>query len=263
MSGRDSQRGKLYRAENKARAALEAEGQRFTPVDTEARYTRRIAEVMGSKWMADTYPRAVGNVSLGWGAKRSGASAGLSGIDTSRSAFMLHELVLLHELAHTIQKRQRHQPRFSDPAFADPGHGPVYAKIYLSLVRRFVGQRAHDVLRDHFKAGGVRYIVRKAPERAAGESRRELPPALAAKAAERSAEAAKRFGEALRRSFMPGVEIAKRHRIIASARPWQRPDGTWVVAFTYRGERSAGPRLDAPDAELWAAWKAFRKGHGV
>jgi putative metallohydrolase (TIGR04338 family) len=264
VSGRDTQRGKLYAAENKARRMLEAEGQRFTPVRTEATYRRRIDEIMGSVWMRETYPRALGPVKLDWSLrKRGGANADPSGITTSITDFACHELVLLHELAHTIQKRMWSSPRCNDPAFRDPGHGPVYAKIYLSLVRRFVGQRAHDVLRDHFKAGGVRYIVRKAPETAAGASKRELPPALAAKAAERSAEAAKRFGEQLRRSFMPGVEILKRHRVVASAKPYQIASGEWRVAFRYRGDIVQTVLLSLPDADLWAAWKVFRKQQGV
>lgn len=244
---RDAQRRRVYDAENKARHVLTREGFEWRDVKTEASYRRRLDEIMSSKWMKDTYPQATGRaVELNWGGRRFGACAGYTGITTSLTDFALHEMVLVHELAHTIEKRLT--------GVSDPGHGRAYCQIYLRLVRRFIGKQAHDVLKKCFREGGVKYLPKR-------ESivKRELPPALAAKAEQKRNEAARKFAFRVRALIVPGVEIWKRGRLVATA----KPTGSGTVMFR---EHRWGPYqrtdeldLDMADADLYAAWKDFLK----
>lgn len=243
---RDAQRQRVYDAENKARRVLTDAGFEWRNVATEARYKRRIDEIMGSKWMKDTYPAATGReVELEWGGKRYGACAGSWGIKTSVTDFALHELVLVHELAHTIEKRLY--------GVYDPGHGRAYCAIYLKLVRRFIGKQAHDELRAQFKAYGAKYTAKRE-----STVKRELPPALAAKAEQKRDEAARRFAAQVRAQFMPGVQVFKRRQLIAEARPTN--SGTVLFhspLYGMRGRAHDEVDIDLADRDLYAAWKQF------
>lgn len=242
---RDSQRQRVYDAENKARRVLTDSGFEWRNVATEARYRRRLAEIMGSKWMADTYPEATHHpVELDWSTrKQRGACASAWGITTSITDFALHELVLVHELSHTIEKRLT--------GVYDPGHGRVYCQIYLKLVRRFIGQAAHDELKAQFKAHGVKYLPKRV-----STVRRELPPALAAFAEKKRDEAARKFAAQLRAPVLPIVYHMKGRSVVATAK--RTVDGT--VLFTNNGWRNRitdEVDIDMADRDLYAAWKAF------
>lgn len=244
---RDAQRQRVYDAENKARRLLTDAGFEWRNVATEARYRRRLDEIMASKWMADTYPEAARRpVDLIWGSKRLGACAGAGGISTSVTDFALHELVLVHELAHTIEKRLT--------GVYDPGHGRAYCQIYLKLVRRFIGQRAHDELKAQFKAHGVKYLPKRE-----STVKRELPPALAAFAEKKRDEAARKFAAQLRAPLLPIVEKLKGRCVVAKA---QRTREGTVLFDNCRfgaGRRTDELDIDMADRDLYAAWKDFLK----
>lgn len=242
---RDSQRKRVYSAENRARRVLTEAGFEWRNVATEARYNRRVVEIMGSRWMKSTYPDATHReVVVNWGGKRRGASAGYLGITTSITEFALHELVLVHELSHTIEKRLK--------GVTDPGHGRDFCQIYLKLVRRFIGKRAHDELKAQFREFGVKYLPKR--ERASG---RVLPPALAAANEQRRDEAARRFGAQIRSQFMPGVQVYKRHRLIAVARPTNNGTVIFDVPSAHSNRYWDELDISMDDRDLYTAWKAF------
>lgn len=245
---RDSQRQRVYNAENKARKLMTEAGLWFTDVATEARYRARIDAIMGSAWMQEHYPAATRRkVELTWSTRRrGGACAGIVGITTSITDFALHELVLLHELAHTIQKRTGEK---------DPGHGRIYCRIYLRLVRRFVGQLAYNILRDCFKEAGVRYIVRKAPPCTAGlKMAASLPPALAARNAERSRLAAAKF--AIKARKYAGAQVIGRGGWVKAQA--SRDHDTGVITFWARCGHVERHSDALSDAELYQRWKEFQ-----
>lgn len=72
------------------------------------------------------------------------------------SGYYRNALVLLHELAHLV---------------APPGekHGPLFTAHFLALVRAMMGVQTHDRLRDAYKAHGVRFRPKRtvSPERRA------------------------------------------------------------------------------------------------
>ena len=59
--------------------------------------------------------------------------------------------VVLHELAHHMQTERR------------PWHGKQFRRIYLDLVRRWMGHDAWELLRAEYKKRNVRYVVARRP----------------------------------------------------------------------------------------------------
>lgn len=152
MRARDSQRGKVYTTEQLAHTNMIGQGVVFTDVSTIEKYTRRVNEIMGSVFVGDHFPRSTGSVRVvGCGRRGAAAFAGIE-IRTGLNDYIMHELWLLHELAHIlVQREQRGQPK------RDAGHGRRWCAVYLQLVRRFVGTLPYTLLRNQFRAGGVKF----------------------------------------------------------------------------------------------------------
>lgn len=74
-----------------------------------------------------------------------------------------HEAIILHEVAHAIT--------WDVP----PWHGPKWARAYLELVRRQMGDEAWRLLRDGFRKKNVRYTPYRDPR--LSEHRRGAVPA--------------------------------------------------------------------------------------
>lgn len=68
------------------------------------------------------------------------------------------KLVILHELAHIAISRTMSSPTEIKTVAA---HGREFCKVYLGLVRHYMGKKAHDELRDSFKAHRVKYKDKK------------------------------------------------------------------------------------------------------
>jgi len=176
--GIDSQRSRLYKAENVAFTALQAQ---MRDVSTPELYQRRVDEIMGSRYVARLFPRAAGHrVNVEYVPQMRGANANDKRIRTGK--FGLREWYLIHELCHVIVRRQYpttvkrgddgrdYQMHQSVPTGVSynlhviVGHGPEYADVYLRMVRRFLGVAAYDALRAAFKQYRVRSGMR--PRRA-------------------------------------------------------------------------------------------------
>jgi len=174
MLGRDSQRRKLYRAENAAYAQFAAAHPKFR--DT-TEYQQFLNGIMRSEWMRTNFPEAVmaGPVKVVFSTRMGGANANANRIKTGVGAFALNPLILCHELSHTIVRREYGRSMY---ACGDSGrlvksvvglvnycthriagHGPEYADVYLRVVREFLGYEAWKILRASFDKAGIRYAA--------------------------------------------------------------------------------------------------------
>lgn len=168
MSKRDTQKGRVYAADNKAFAEF-----KFRDVSTPEKSQARVDDVWSSKWLRVNYPRAarfdqpqVTFINRMKGARANGREIDIGGNDFARS-----EWVLMHELAHSINHRT------NDNA---TGHGWQYCSIYLGLVSRFLSTAAADALKAQFKAHRVRYNAPRARAPMSDEQRAALVARLAA-----------------------------------------------------------------------------------
>lgn len=131
---RDSQRAALYAAENFIR-----EVRHFPEISNCQRY---VDEVLRSRWWKIRYPH-IEHVLVRSGRGQSAiATPGPFTIALPRA--MRTDRTMLHELCH-----------FATP-WRHASHGPEFARIYLQLVRRFIGARSARSLRGAFQIFGVR-----------------------------------------------------------------------------------------------------------
>lgn len=142
---RDSQRQKFYDAED---AAL------GTPSRTEAMSLAEcqafVNSVVRSQWVKENFTEVNPNlgafrVTDGRGARN--AKANMHRIVLPKWA--RNRYTILHEIAHGLTPRKY------------AGHGREYVVNYLKLMRHFEGVAVHDMLRDSFKARGVKYKLKR------------------------------------------------------------------------------------------------------
>lgn len=173
MLGRDSQRSKLYKAERRAQQQFPSPG---ADVSQPILYRAKVAEMMATEWMARNFPRSVRTpVTVTFNPRMGGAHAGSNGITTGTGPWTMNMLILCHELAHTITRREYGTRMFADTdrgtLHADnyglrnynthriAGHGPEYADVYLRLVREFIGYEHWKLLRAEFDISRIRYAA--------------------------------------------------------------------------------------------------------
>lgn len=165
MTGRDTQRSRLYEAEQLVRTMFDraAAGapvvqiagstltlpveRRFASLDSVRRY---LAAVLDLDWVRARWPRAAHPVTV---RERAGAArahyervGAVIALPTHRgnTAWALRELVLLHELAHHLA-----------PGDDEAAHGPAFVDRLLTLVDRVIGPEAALVLRITLADNGV------------------------------------------------------------------------------------------------------------
>lgn len=149
---RDTQRARVYAAERRAFVPPGTGHIRETPRDFEdVRHADEYIEtIRTSKWLATHYPRAaMSPVRIISGR---GCNATESRIMLAR--WGLVKWVVLHELAHTVTDRHHRYETL-------PGHGREFARIYLALVRRWMGVAEYEKLRAAFKMYKVKYSLKK------------------------------------------------------------------------------------------------------
>lgn len=171
--GRDSQRGKLYKAERRAQRRFPHPG---ADVSTPDLYRTQLNAIMATQWMRDNFPKAAADpVSVKFNPRMGGAHAGKNGITTGTKSWTMNMLILCHELAHTIVRRQYGTSMYVDEQSGKlvrsvfglsnysmhfiAGHGPEYADVYLRLVREFIGYEQFKILREEFDASRIRYVA--------------------------------------------------------------------------------------------------------
>lgn len=149
---RDSQKNKLYIAERVAFPAFH----HVTYATDEAIQKNYIAKIVKSSWWKKHCSVTCVLVEKG---KRVGADAfqemrryqrpdgSFVRLPTGIIRYgnsMRNEYVTLHELAHIIIWDHQKEHRWTD-------HGPEFAKVFLMLVRRFLGKSSEKTLKDAFK----------------------------------------------------------------------------------------------------------------
>ena len=130
---RDSQRARLYRAE------FEVEpGKRLPTVEKLQAY---LDALVAADWFAARWPDRSFEVRPGFGHRR--ATADVNGV-LQMPKWARSEMVLLHEVAHCLTP------------WTYASHGPEYAGVLLSLVRRSMGPATAQALEDAFDRHRVR-----------------------------------------------------------------------------------------------------------
>jgi putative metallohydrolase (TIGR04338 family) len=141
---RDQQRKRLYAAEK----VLQGTTKRFANVGEMEAYVLRVSryKVLQNRF-GEHFLRNVA-VKDGRGRSRAGGWAGGWAGGITMPLWSREELIVLHELAHTITMR------LCGSGVA--GHGWQYANVYLQLVKTVLGQEKHDILKASFKKHKVR-----------------------------------------------------------------------------------------------------------
>lgn len=148
---RDSQRKKLYRAENEAGCWDVMEWGKRAELATCQQF---IDHVLKRPWLVRQFGKRAVTVTHSQG--KSGACATRHTIYVS--TYARNRWVLLHELAHCLTTSNKLA-----------AHGREYAAVYVMLVTRVMGSEQGAALRAAFRKHGVRYRVVTDAQRAAGE----------------------------------------------------------------------------------------------
>lgn len=139
---RDSQRARLYRAEDLVDA-----GRRLPTVE---RMQAWVDGLVATDWFVARWGERSLEVRPGYGHRRATADAANGVLQMPKWA--RSELVLLHEVAHCLT-----------PATV-ASHGPEYAGVLLALARRGMGPATAQRLEDAFASERVRWTLAAVPE---------------------------------------------------------------------------------------------------
>lgn len=164
MRPRDTQKRKLYNAENEA---FKGAGSKLESYDLAKAFIERVwrNEFVRSKFpIARNYPAP--RLTDGRGTRR--AFASLRRINLPLWA--RNDWCALHEIAHSLQ-----------PSVNEAVHGWQYAERYLILVQHFMGRQHAEVLKAAFKKYRVRYRPKRKLSAETLARLRERGAALAAK----------------------------------------------------------------------------------
>ena len=137
---RDSQRARLYRAEDEV-----PRGRRLPTVEVLQAYAD---DLVASDWFAGRWGGRSLEIRPGFGHRR--ATADRNGI-LQMPRWSRTELVLLHEVAHCLTAEHY------------AAHGPEYAGVFLALVRRRMSPASAQALEDAFVRHRVRWSIAAVP----------------------------------------------------------------------------------------------------
>ena len=141
---RDSQKGRLYRAENEVRRLV---GDKVFP--NKIGFYAFIEKIERDRWFRRTYGIRKFTLHDGRG-RKSAAAWGFR--DMTFPRWSRTPMIVLHEVAHCCTHWLAHR---SNEKHA--GHGWLYAQTYLRLVRHFMGEEVHHKLRASYRAHRVKY----------------------------------------------------------------------------------------------------------
>lgn len=148
MKPRDTQRAKLYRADE----ALNA----FAPKLPEVIDVYRF---VGKVWKSERVRSAFPKATLHWGEPRIADGRGCRNARGGAHRIIIPRWarnagVVLHELSHTITLRTYGHAMV-------PAHGWEFCDVYLRLTLYMLGREAHDALKAAMKKHGVRFRPKK------------------------------------------------------------------------------------------------------
>jgi len=149
---RDTQRGKVYKAEEHLPEALK--GRKFeTLVECQAYYDR----IVHSRWwLRRAMPTQI-FLRDGRGTRMARAYSNWAGGYINLPRWSRKEIVMLHELAHILHRRSNRYLGRADPR----SHGASFVRAFLDLVRRWMGPETAKVLRESMLEPGVRIVNRR------------------------------------------------------------------------------------------------------
>lgn len=179
MRERDTQRARVYKSDH----ALGALAKPLPTVRGVERYVKRLFEM---KRVQGAFPRLRPDwlPTVGDGRGRRMACGWSGGIKIPLWA--RNEMVVIHELAHTVTHRQ-----YGSGVAA---HGWQFCSVYLTLTLHAMGREAHDTLKVAFKRNRVRYTAPRKRRELSDAERQALADRLTlgrlAAASARRAEAA-------------------------------------------------------------------------
>ena len=158
---RDSQRSKVYKAEDSLNARKDKFPklyERFDDLKQLQHYVDRITE---SKWWQKYDAPNMGEkdgillakpeevvVQDGRGRRRAMAVAYRMGGEIHMPRWARYRLIILHELAHILQSQR-------------PAHGRQFCQVYIDIVRRFAGKKESEALKQAFKNGKVKWTKKQ------------------------------------------------------------------------------------------------------
>jgi putative metallohydrolase (TIGR04338 family) len=155
---RDSQRSKVYKAE-----LYKLDEYRAPILETVAKIDAWVnGKILRSSWLRKNFPLAPEQLEIHPGFSRRKASGSIHGLWLPMWA--RSKLVILHEVSHSIVSSEHSRQSAS-------GHGWQFTSTFLKLVKHFIGNAAHDQLKENYKKLGVKY---KAPKKLSPETLEKL-----------------------------------------------------------------------------------------
>tara|TARA_B100001093_G_C26800353_1_gene1003085 strand:+ start:1279 stop:1962 length:684 start_codon:yes stop_codon:yes gene_type:complete len=147
---RDSQMNKLYNAEYSLIPWADEGGMDFNDV------ILKITEVVNNTWFRKKFGRLFSNTELKveYGDPRQNEAYAYGTDFLSLPPQFCNVPIILHELSHIIVDRLSHVVYFKKNYSC---HGRMFAFIYLELVKKFMGDRGHLILKTGFKNFNVKY----------------------------------------------------------------------------------------------------------
>lgn len=175
---RDTQRQKVYDAENRFRQAHNPDAWRADPcdriedIDEILRWCKRLSRYA---WFEKAYPTAAKAVLFLEIKDGRGTRTARGGrYHLSLPLWARTKAVILHELAHCVTEWE-----FSRPGYNPAWHGWEFCKVLLKLSYHVFGPDGQKALRGEFRAGRVRY---KTPRKPMSEAQRAAAAARLAAA---------------------------------------------------------------------------------
>lgn len=193
---RDSQRARLYRAEE----AVDA-GRRLPTVERMQDWVDGLA---ATDWFVARWGARSFDVRPGFGHRRATADAANGVLQMPKWA--RSELVLLHEVAHCLTPMTL------------ASHGPEYAGVLLALVRRGMGLATAQLLEDAFAHERVRWTVVAVPQSSVRAERMAASLASVSSHSASASEPATMPAPATRRALAPS-RVALRRATAQSPSP--------------------------------------------
>jgi putative metallohydrolase (TIGR04338 family) len=163
---RDSQRQRVYESEYALRGKLKLRN--FKDIKDAQRYVERI---LGSSWYAKMFPVGRKHVTVQYKRGSAFATGGFGGIRLPKQGWHWagKDLIVLHELAHVLTPlcgeglckgdcgwHNEPWPHTKVPA----AHGPEFTRIFLDLVRRWMGKAAYEAMKAEYRTRRVKVAIR-------------------------------------------------------------------------------------------------------